>query len=279
MNRKPIYKWLIRITFVVGFCMSIYPFANSLISQNQQSKIIQTYQSNVSDLSENELRSMRTQVDEYNSMLYQTKGSLVGTINSDILTHENYESLLNISGNGVMGSLEIPKINVDLPIYHGTEDETLSVGVGHVEGTSLPVGGNNTRTILTGHRGLPSSKLFTRLDELVEGDLFYITTLNETMAYLIKTIEVMDPEEAELLEIMPDKDLATLITCTPYGLNTHRLVITGERVTYQKTEKENIVENIPSIRELVFIALPFVFLLIMIISLIIDRKKGERTHE
>lgn len=276
MKHKPIRKWLIGLLFGIGFCMSIYPFINGLISQNEQNAVIQTYESKVAETSKANRKQMQQEAEEYNSMLFQTNGAIVGNINDEVLSHEHYQQLLNASDNGVMGSLEIPKISVHLPIYHGTDDDTLSVGVGHVEGSSLPVGGKNTRTILTGHRGLPSSKLFTRLDEIVDGDLFFITTSGETMAYQVNDIQVMEPEEASLLEIEPDKDLATLITCTPYGLNTHRLVITGKRVPYEQKEKEEINESIPSLRELAFIALPVLFLIAMIIFIVMENRRRRK---
>ena len=163
-----------------------------------------------------------------------------------------------------MGSIEIPSINVNLPIYHGTSDEVLSAGVGHLNGSSLPIGGVNTKSILTAHRGLPSSKLFTRLDELVEGDLFFIRVLNETLAYKVNDIQVIEPEDVAGLEIEEGKDLVSLITCTPYGLNTHRLVVTGERTEYEPAIYENIESKNMSIREYVFLAIPFVFLTIIV---------------
>lgn len=163
-----------------------------------------------------------------------------------------------------MGSIEIPSINVNLPIYHGTSDEVLSAGVGHLNGSSLPIGGVNTKSILTAHRGLPSSKLFTRLDELVEGDLFFIRVLNETLAYKVNDIQVIEPEDVAGLEIEEGKDLVSLITCTPYGLNTHRLVVTGGRTEYEPAIYESIESKNMSIREYIFLAIPFVFLTIIV---------------
>ena len=177
-----------------------------------------------------------------------------------------------------MGSIEIPKINVDIPIYHGTSDEVLSTGVGHLQDSSLPVGGNNSRCILTGHRGLPNSKLFTRLDELEIDDLFFISTCGEVLAYRITDIKIMEPEEAEMLGILPEKDLCTLITCTPYGINTQRLVVTGERVPYEEVQYDNIEKNFPSFREIFFAALPFLFIVVGLISFF-RRKKHEKQRE
>ena len=175
-----------------------------------------------------------------------------------------------------MGSLEIPKISVNLPIYHGTDEEVLSTGIGHMEGTSLPIGGNNTRTILAGHRGLPNSKLFTRLDELEKGDYFFIHVLDEVLAYEVIDIEVIEPEDSGKLGVAPEKDLATLLTCTPYGLNTHRLIVTGERVAYDEVEYGLIKKELMSFRELFFAILPFAFFCIGIGKVIKNRKSKKR---
>ena len=182
-------------------------------------------------------------------------------------------------GTGVMGSIEIPKIGVDLPIYHGTDDDVLSNGIGHLEGTSLPVGGASTHCVLTGHRGLPNSKLFTRLDEIEENDLFYLNIFGETLAYKVNQIEVIEPDEVDKLNIQEGKDLVSLITCTPYGLNTHRLVVTGERVSYEKKVYENIKPNMLSGRELIFGALPFIFIGIQLISFIRQKMKERKRNE
>ena len=171
-----------------------------------------------------------------------------------------------------MGSIEIPRISVNLPIYHGTSDEVLSSGVGHVLGSSLPIGGADTRSLLTAHRGLPNSKLFTRLDEIIEGDLFFIRVQNNTLAYKVNKIEVINPEEVEKLKIKENEDLISLITCTPYGINTHRLVVTGERVPFDKEEYENIDKKVMSFREIAFTIIPLA-LLGLVIGLKVKDKK------
>lgn len=158
-----------------------------------------------------------------------------------------------------MGSLDIPKINVELPIYHGTDDTALSNGIGHLQGTSLPTGGENTHCVLTGHRGLPSSKLLIRLDEMKEGDLFFLRIGNDTLAYKVCKIQVVEPEDVSALQIEAGQDLVTLVTCTPYGINTHRLLVTGKRVEYKKAQHDAIKQELPSARELIFFCLPFLF--------------------
>lgn len=252
-------KWLLRIIFLAGFLLLLYPLISNMVHQRQQSDAVASYDSAVSNRSEEEIQEILNQATEYNNMLFQSNGAIVDNMDTSILSDESYNSLLN-QANGIMGSIEIPKIDVDLPIYHGTEDDVLSVGVGHIQGTSLPVGGENTHCVLSGHRGLPGSSLFTRLDEMKEGDLFFLSVMGETLAYKVYDIQVVNPDNTEVLEIIAGKDDVSLVTCTPYGLNTHRLVVTGERVPYEESEYNSIGSELPSLRELLFIAIPFVLL-------------------
>ena len=274
-KRKKIWN---KIIFMAGLLLVCYPLVSSMIQRQHQKDAVATYQSSMETEDESQIQDALTKASEYNDMLFQSHGASIAGLQEGILSNENYESLLNLSGTGVMGSIEIPKINVDIPIYHGTSDEVLSTGVGHFQDSSLPVGGNNTRCMLTGHRGLPNAKLFTRLDELETEDLFFVSTCGETLAYRITEIEVMEPEEAEMLEILPDKDLCTLITCTPYGINTQRLVVTGERVPYEKVEYDSIEKKLPSFREIFFMVLPFIFIVAGAISFF-RRKRYEKKNE
>lgn len=252
-------KWLLRIIFLAGFLLLLYPLISNMVHQRHQSDAVASYDSAVSNRSEEEIQEILNQATEYNNMLFQSNGAIVDNMDISILSDESYNSLLN-QANGIMGSIEIPKIDVDLPVYHGTEDDVLSVGVGHIQGTSLPVGGENTHCVLSGHRGLPGSSLFTRLDEMKEGDLFFLSVMGETLAYKVYDIQVVDPDNTEVLEITAGKDDVSLVTCTPYGLNTHRLVVTGERVPYEESDYNSIGSELPSLRELLFIAIPFVLL-------------------
>lgn len=247
-----------------------------MIDRKHQQNVIQTYQGNIEANSEEKLQEMLGEAERYNEMLWQTNGVLIGDIEQGILEEESYQSQLNLSGTGVMGTLSIPKINVDLPIYHGTEEEILANGVGHLQESSLPVGGENTHCILTGHRGLPNAKLFTRLDEMEQGDLFFLTVCGEKLAYEVTKIEIVHPEDVEGLRIQAEKDLVSLITCTPYGLNTKRLVVTGERIPYTEKQEQEIVPGSMSFRELVFTALPFLYLVVGIGSMI-RKKRGKRS--
>ena len=270
-------KWVLRIVFVSGFLLLCYPLVGNYVQRQHQERAVADYQTGVDTGSEEERQAEISKANEYNDMLFQSHGAIVDNLDTSILSEESYQSLLDVSGTGVMGSIEIPKIDVDLPIYHGTSDEVLDLGVGHLEGSSLPVGGENTKSILTGHRGLPGSSLFTRLDEMEEGDLFFLDVMGETLAYKVCDIITILPEDVESLEIEAGTDKVSLITCTPYGINTHRLVVTGERVPYEEAEYNSIMSELPSIRELAFMILPFALLGMVIIIKIVDWRKSK--HE
>ncbi|MDU2680336.1 MAG: class C sortase [Clostridium sp.] len=272
-------KVIPRIIFILGFLICIYPLGSSMIEAFYQREAVATYEKAVNNTSKVDLEKEYKKAEEYNSTLFNFNNSLISSSSLSILGEESYNGILNI-GNGIMGSIEIPSINVNLPIYHGTDDEVLSVGVGHLNGTSLPIGGINTKSILTAHRGLPNAKLFTRLDEIVKDDLFFIRVLEETLAYKVIDIKVIEPEDVDDLKIEEGKDLVSLITCTPYGINTHRLVVTGERVPYEKAEYEGIQSKAMSYREIIFASIPFVFLGGAIVFKIRDKKnRKEREHE
>ena len=193
---------------------------------------------------------------------------------------EEYEGLLNAEKiqTGMMCVLEIPSIDLRLPVYHGTSEAVLKEGVGHLMDSSLPIGGENTHCVMTGHRGLASARLFTRLDELKEGDEFFLEVLGEKLAYKVEEINVILPEEVESLEIRPGEDLVSLVTCTPYGINTHRLVITGKRVVYEEKKEEEIKKKRPSVREMIFTMIPILFLVYVVIERI-KRKREKRNCE
>lgn len=250
---------LVNLVFIAGFLILLAPLIMNFVQGQHQKDAVSAYQSAVGNKSEEEIKQILANAEEYNNMLFQSNGAVVDNLDTSILSDESYNSLLNQS-NGIMGSIEIPKIDVDLPIYHGTSDEVLQVGIGHIQGTSLPIGGENTHCVLSGHRGLPGSKLFTRLDEMEEGDLFFIQVLGETLAYKVYNIQVIEPDDVSVMEIQAGRDDCSLITCTPYGLNTHRLVVTGERVPYEKAQYDSIDGQLPSIRELLFIIIPFALL-------------------
>lgn len=270
-------SWTVRILVIIGIGLCSVPLVSSIHSGIQQNNMISTYESEVKHTDKSKVKEQIQSAQKYNDMLFQTRGASVGNIDTEILSDENYESILNLTGKGIMGSIEIPKIGVDLPIYHGTSDDVLSNGVGHFQNSSFPVGGENTRTVLTGHRGLPNAKLFTRLDELKKDDLFYIHVGNKTLAYQIYKIEIVKKEEApDVLGIEEGKDLATLLTCTPYGINTHRLILTGKRVPYSEKKKEAIEPEMMSWRELLFSALPFLIVFMLIVRFIFNKRKERK---
>lgn len=264
-------KWLKPTLFLIGFLLCVYPLISNVIEQRRQNDAVATYKKAVEGTKKDDLTEIWNQAQEYNKLLYQSQGAVVNDV--DLLSDEEYNSQLNASDIGVMGSLDIPKINVNLPIYHGTGDEALANGVGHIQGTSLPVGGENTHAVLSGHRGLPSTKLLVRLDEMEKGDYFFIRTCNQTLAYKVIKIEVVEPNEVEILQIQSEEDLVSLVTCTPYGINTHRLIVTGTRVEYEESEYQAIDQAIPSIRELLITGLPFVFVGLLLIFTLWDRRE------
>ncbi len=266
--KKTVIVWL---CFTVGLLLCSYPLISSVVEHRNQQEAIRTYENAVKDAENPE--QVLSEAMEYNEMLTQTNGAIVGDLQETVLGEKNYQKLLDVSNTGIMGTIEIPKIQVDLPIYHGTEEEVLSNGIGHLEGTALPVGGEGTKCVLTGHRGLPNSKLFTRLDELEKGDLFYLNICNETLAYRVCEVEVIKPEEVEVLKPVKGADQVALVTCTPYGLNTHRMIVTGERTTYREREKQALKAVLPSFRELLFTALPFVFPAVIIMPKVKERRK------
>ena len=242
------------LLFWAGFLICIFPVISNMVERQRQADAVATYRQTMEKEDEKEIEEKWRQANEYNEMLFQAKGGIV-----EETEEKKYEELLNIHGTDIMGSLEIPKIQVELPIYHGTEDEVLSNGIGHLEGTSLPIGGENTHSVLTGHRGLPSSKLLVRLDEMKIGDLFFIHTYKEVMAYKVEEIIVVKPEDTAWMEIKGEKDLVSLVTCTPFGINSHRLIVTGRRVDYKEKEYIKIKPQFPSVREIIVTVFPILF--------------------
>jgi sortase A len=265
------------LVFLLGFCLCLYPLISGIVQSRKQLDLIQSHESTVAKTDDTTLDELLEQAQKYNSKLFQTQGIIIADNNNEELL--DYAEQLSLNGSDIMARIEIPKISVDLPIYHGSSDEVLEVGVGHLEGTSLPVGGKSTHAILTGHRGLASSKMFTRLDELVEGDYFFVEVLNEKLAYQVSEIQVVVPDNTDILEIEEGKDKVSLITCTPYGINTHRLVITGERVEYSEKVYDSIEKGIPSVRELFFAAVPFIFISACLIRWALAKTKRKKEKQ
>lgn len=213
------------VILILGLALLLYPSLSNLWNSFHQSKAIAGYIETVSNMDDEEYEKVLKSAAEYNKNIKRT--SIWSLSDSE---KKNYNEQLNISGNGIMGYIEIPTINCALPIYHGTSDSVLQVATGHIEGSSLPVGGEGSHCVISGHRGLPSAKLFTNLDELIEGDLFHLCILDEIYSYEVDQIRIVDPEDVTELRIEKGKDLCTLVTCTPYGVNSHRLLVRGHRV-------------------------------------------------
>lgn len=266
-----------RFLYIVGVLLCAFPLLSSIYTGVEQNNMLSTYKSEVTATDTQTIKKQVELAHEYNEALFQISNSSVGDMSTDILSDESYNSILDITGKGIIGTIEIPKIDVNLPIYHGTDDDVLSNGIGHIQTSSFPVGGINTRTVVSGHRGLPNAKLFTRLDELVKNDLFYFKVGGETLAYKIYKIEVVKKDEApDVIGIEEGKDLATMITCTPYGINTHRLIITGKRVPYNPKKKKAIKPEVMSLREIAFTALPFVIVFILLVKYVLKKRKERK---
>ncbi len=220
-----------------------YPYVSNWLAERNASRVIQNYGEAVAEYSEEDIEAARRAALEYNESLAGDPVHDPFVPGSGYALPKNYEEVLNLDGDGVMGFIEIPKIDVSLPILHGTSEEVLAEGVGHIEQTALPIGGEGRHSVLTGHRGLPSAELFTRLDELGAGDEFYIHMLDEVMAYRVDKINVVEPDELAELAAEPGLDLVTLVTCTPYAVNTHRLLVRGARVPYVEGAEEKAAEK------------------------------------
>ena len=223
---------LIVVVFVAGLSFLLYPTASNLWNQAHQSRAIATYTEQAEKLDDSSNKEMLKAARKYNKELLK-KADHWKLSKKD---KKKYESLLDVSGTGIMGYIEIPKIDCSLPVYHGTDEGALQIAIGHLEGSSLPVGGKSSHCVLSGHRGLPSARLFTDLDQMEEGDTFILNILGHKLAYEVDQIKVVLPEEMSDLEIQEGKDLCTLVTCTPYGINTHRLLVRGHRVKYVETK-------------------------------------------
>ena len=282
---------IMSIAFIFsGVCIFSYPKVSDYIAKKNQVEAIREYNEIVVQIDEEKMKEEMEKAQTYNENLSGDPVHDPFVAGSGYALPENYLEVLNISSDGIMAYIEIPKISVYLPIYHGTSDVVLQKGVGHIESTSVPIGGNSTHSVLTGHTGLPSAELFTRLDELVKGDIFYIHVLNETITYKVYETKVILPNEIKELQITKGRDLITLVTCTPYGVNTHRLLVKAERTEYEEyipTEEpennEDTTENLQTETKgkedyyLIGIKIGiFLFLLLMIsIFIIILRKKIE----
>lgn len=241
MKKKKNFVWNIffALVFLAGAGVFLYPTVSDMWNQYRNARLVSRYDEAVTDLSDNEYQKLWNEAKEYNTE--HPVNSIVDAFGEkdDYVLSQPYDQVLDPNGEGLMGSIEIPKINAKLAIYHGLSKTVLEKGVGHVEGTSLPVGGKSTHAVLAAHRGLPSAKLFTDLDQMKKGDIFILHILGKNLAYKVDQIRTVLPEETGELDIVEGEDHVTLVTCTPYGVNTHRLLVRGIRTKYAEGEIRN----------------------------------------
>lgn len=268
---------LLILIFIIGLSLLLYPSFADWWNSFHQSRAIASYSEVVANMDDD-------QYDEIWNAAWEYNRSLNERFNSFLLSDEqrsDYEALLNVGGSGVMGYIEIPNIDVTLPVYHGTDEAVLQVAVGHLDWTSLPVGGEGSHCVVSGHRGLPSARLFTDLDKLEVGDLFLFRILDEVLTYQVDQIRIVEPHETDDLLIVPGQDLCTLVTCTPYGINSHRMLVRGHRVGNQE-EARVIRITADAIRIEPVIAAPLVaapMLFALLIALMLPKRKTNRRKD
>ena len=236
--RKHLTNILIIVMFIVGLSVLLYPAISNYINRKNASRVISEYNQTLEKTGSDRIEQMLAQAQDYNKRLADTVSAFY---QPDLV--KGYDTTLDITGTGIMGYIDIDKIGVELPIYHSVDESVLAMGAGHLEGTSLPVGGESTHCVFSGHRGLPSAKLFTDLDELEQGDEFTVTVLDKKLTYRIDMIKTVRPEETQDLQIVKGKDYCTLMTCTPYGINSHRLLLRGVRIETAQEKPGVFVKN------------------------------------
>lgn len=239
--KKWLSKYVVPGIFVIGVLIFFYPIVGNWLSTKEHYQVISRHNEVLAQMNKEEKEREKEKAKQYNDSITERDIPIVDPFSEEAET-QSYYNVLNIGE--AMGTIEIPSINVNLPIYHGASEEVLSQGIGHLSNSSLPIGGKGTHSVLIGHRGLPSSKLFRHLDKLEIGDVFFINTLGEKLAYKVDDIKIVLPYETNWLEIVPDKDYVTLITCEPYMINTHRLLVRGERVPYVE---ETLADSSPEL--------------------------------
>ena len=267
------------IILLVGLGIMLYPTVSDWWNSMHQSRAVATYAEAVSSIDRELYDQLLAEAEEYNRQLSTT--GLIWTMSDEQL--ETYNNMLSIDESGIMGYIQIDVIDCLLPIYHGTGEEVLQIGIGHIEGSSLPVGGEGSHCVLSGHRGLPSARLFTDLDKLVVGDTFVIRTLDEVYTYEVDQIRIVLPGDLSELRIVNGEDYCTLVTCTPYGINTHRMLVLGHRVANRKEAKEILVSadsiRIPNYVVMLAVGVPMLFLFLIALLIRYRRRPPEPTEE
>ena len=264
---------LLILVLLAGLSLLLYPSLSDYWNSLHQTRAIATYAEKVANLNQDQYDEIWAAAESYNA-------SLTDRVNAYQLSDaqkEEYQQLLNVSGLGVMGYIEIPEIDVSLPIYHGAEDSVLQVAIGHLEWSSLPVGGQSTHCVLSGHRGLPSAKLFTNLDKLREGNIFLLRVLDEILTYEVDQILIVEPQDTAALEIVEGQDYCTLVSCTPYGINTHRLLVRGHRIdNIEEVKTVRVTADAVQIEPMLvapIVAIPILLVLLLLLLLPRRRKK------
>ena len=265
------------LILIAGVCLLLYPSVSDYWNSFHQTRAIATYAEEVAGLDEDRYEAVWQAAKEYNAALLQRENHFILTDGQKA----DYEQQLDVSGVGVMGYVEIPSIKCSLPIYHGTDEAVLQIAVGHLEWSSLPTGGESTHCVLSGHRGLPSARLFTDLDKLETGDVFMLRVLDEVLTYEVDQILIVEPQETQALQIVEGEDYCTLVTCTPYGVNTHRLLVRGHRIeNLADSASVRVTADAVQIEPLLVapvVAIPM--LLILLIVLLIPRKPRNRNGD
>ena len=271
MKRDKIGILLVLMLFV-GVCGLLYPSVSQYWNTKTQTRAVENYQEILDSIKKEDYDSFFQEADAYNAALNELKSPL-----TDYRQLEGYNRILNVSGSGVMGYVSISKLGVELPVYHGISAEVLNIACGHLEGTSLPVGGENTHCVLSAHRGLPHARLFTDLDKMEIGDTFQLTVLDRTVTYQVDQIKVVRPDEIDDVQIVEGEDLCTLLTCTPYGVNSHRLLVRGTRIE-NAAPVLHVTSNAYRIDSLVatpMVAAP-ILLILLIVLMVKYRDKGSK---
>ena len=269
-------NFFLMIIFMIGVCLIAYPSVSDWWNSFHQTRAIAKYSKQVANMERDSFEQMLEEAEAYNAKLVGQKHRFVLTDTQ----RKEYDRVLNVDGTGIMAYIDIPKIDVSLPIYHGVDQDVLQVAIGHIEGSSLPVGGKGTHSVVSGHRGLPAARLFTHLDKLEAGDRFIVQVLDRTITYEVDQIRIVLPEEFQDLEIDPEEDLMTLVTCTPYKVNTHRLLVRGHRVENDNPNAVNITADALLYKP--YYVAPIVaapILLILLIMMLITTSSGYRQRK
>lgn len=272
--KKHLSTILLFLIFFIGLSLMLYPSFADWWNSFHQSRAVASYVEQVANMDDDQYEEIWSAAWDYNR-------SLIDRPNDFLLSEEqkeHYNALLDVGGNGIMGYIEIPKINIVYPLYHGTDEAVLQIAVGHLEWTSLPVGGEGSHCVVSGHRGLPSARLFTDLDQMEEGDTFLLRVLDEVLTYEVDQIKIVEPQETDDLLIVEGEDLCTLVTCTPYGINSHRMLVRGHRI---ETEEVKTVRRVTAdaVQIEPVIVAPFVaapMLLLLLIALLMPRPRKRK---